>query len=356
MKNYLIKFNEKISNAIIKLNLNNIKCLVVIDNNGHFFGTLTDGDLRKSFLQGTTINSSVSDVCQRNSYFVFENEYSSKKLEKIFEENDINLIPILDKKRNIKSLKIRKLFSKKNNAKKNLTKFKRSILVIMAGGEGLRMSPFTKILPKALIPLKNNKTILEYIVDHYIIEGFQNFLISINKSQKIIPLYLKQAYPKKKFIYNYEDFKLGTAGALRSFYDKNEKKYDYVLVSNCDIFAELNFDDLYQLHTTNKYDITTVISDKTLKVPYGVCELSKNGKIKKIEEKPSTNYHVNVGIYFFNIKIFKLIPKNKQFDMNLLLELAIDRKFKVGSYKLDDGNWYDVGQWNEYDEAINKLT
>ena len=356
MKNYLIKSNEKISLAIIKLNLNNTKCLVVIDNKNKFFGTLTDGDLRKSFLLGTTINSPVSKVCQKNSHFLYEDEYSEKEIEKIFVEKDLNLIPILNTKKIVKLLKIRKPYSNKNLVKKNIMKFKKSILIIMAGGDGLRMSPFTKILPKALIPLKNNKTIIEYIIDHFVVEGFQNFSVSINNSQKIIPMYLKQVYPKQKFKYNYEGQKLGTAGSLRNFYDNNKKNFDHVLISNCDIFAQITYEELYETHIKNNNHITTVISNKTLKVPYGVCQILKNGRIKKIEEKPSTNYHINIGIYLFNQNVLKIIPKNKYFDMNTVLETAIKMKYKVGSYKLDNNNWYDVGQWNEYDEAINKLT
>ena len=356
MNNYIIKHNDSISKAIKKLNANRVKCLIVIDSKNLFFGTLSDGDLRKSFLQGVTVKMKVSDVCQTNSVYFFEHDLKPKEIDKIFNEKDIHLIPILDKKKKIKFLKINKRYNSKFSNNNFQNKYKKSALFIMAGGEGTRMSPFTKILPKALIPIKKNKTILEYIIDNFIVDGFKNIYLSINTSQKIIPLYLKEVYLGNKFSYLYEKVKLGTAGSLKNFYDLHYQKYDQVLVSNCDIFTEISIEDLFNYHLENKNDITTVVSNKTITVPYGVCKISKNGILKNILEKPSHKYHVNIGIYLFDIKVLSKIPTNKYFDMNQLFQLALKLNYKVGTFMVDNDSWFDVGQWSEYDEALNKIT
>ena len=92
-------------------------------------------------------------------------------------------------------------------------------------------------------------------------------------------------------------------------------------------------------------------SDKNYQIPYGVCEINKAGRLKSVKEKPTFNFLINIGIYIFNKKILKIIPNNKYFDANQLINLAKKKRFKIGVFPVSDSDWKDTGSWSE----LNKI-
>ena len=108
-------------------------------------------------------------------------------------------------------------------------------------------------------------------------------------------------------------------------------------------------------HNTNNFDITLVASTKEITIPYGVCNTFKNGQLNNIEEKPTFDYLVNTGLYILKPELLKLIPKNKYFDMTDLINAAKKRKKKIGVFPIDENEWVDVGQWEEYEKAKSRL-
>ena len=96
-------------------------------------------------------------------------------------------------------------------------------------------------------------------------------------------------------------------------------------------------------------------SAKEFKIPYGVCNIDKNGNLKKIKEKPSFNFLASSGIYLINSKTFKHIPKNKKFDFNDFIAILMNRKIKVGVYPIDDNLWLDVGKLSEYKKVLQTV-
>ena len=191
------------------------------------------------------------------STFFAEKDYNLEKIKEEILRRKIVYVPVLDENKIITEFLIwDKLF---NGQIKRKTKEKLNIpVVIMAGGKGTRLDPFTRILPKPLIPI-GNKTILEIIIDKFLEYQVDNFYLSVNHKAKIIKSYFEELNPDYKLKYLYEDKPLGTVGALKQLEGKIKEN---VILTNCDIIIDADYNDLYNHHIQNKNDITLVASLK----------------------------------------------------------------------------------------------
>ena len=161
------------------------------------------------------------------------------------------------------------------------------------GGIGERLEPFTKILPKPLIPI-HGKSIIEHIIDKF--KNFENssILITINYKGKILKAYFDELDLDFKMSFVEETSPLGTAGSLSLI---NRKFSKPIFITNCDILIKTDYKRLYDFHLSEGFDITLVASAKEFIVPYGACQLNKNGTLKSIMEKPEFNFLINTGLY-----------------------------------------------------------
>ena len=344
MRKYKILSNKKIKDALEAIGKFGQNCLIIVDEKNNLQGTLSDGDLRKALLNKKSLNDSIKGIYHKKPIFLIKDEFDKKDAEKILLKKNVDIIPVITKTRKvIDVIYWSKIFSKSKNISLDIP------TLIMAGGRGTRLKPFTNILPKPLIPL-NQKPVIDHIIDNFLISGIKNFYISINKnSHQIMKSYFHQK--KSKFIE--EKIPLGTAGSIK--YLKKSKK-DFI-VTNCDVIFDIDFNNLYEFHKKNKYDFTIVGSNEENLLSYGVCKLKKNGLLKAIEEKPTFSYLANCGLYLLSPKIFKVMPKkiNHSFDMNELISLALKKKFRIGVYFVSQSSWYDVGQWKEYKSTLNRF-
>ena len=224
-------------------------------------------------------------------------------------------------------------------------------VVILAGGKGTRISEYTKVLPKPLIPI-DGKPIIDHIMETFKKCGSNTFYISLNYKSKILKSYFEELNHKYKIFFLEEKSPLGTAGALCMLKNKISKNF---FVTNSDIILKTDFIDLYNFHKDNKIDITLVVAAKEYEIPYGSCEISSGGDLLKINEKPKFNFLINSGLYVLNQKVLKLLRKNKKTDMNELIYLAIKKNFKIKIYPVSEKQWIDVGQWVEYKKIVEKL-
>lgn len=333
---FIINENTKIIKSLSKLEKSEIKCLIVIDKNKKVKGTLTDGDVRRAILKGRNFSETIKNIYNKKFKFYYENNYNLKLIGNILEkkENHIELVPILKKNKTLKKIyKLENFLDIKKVIKKKTIDTK---VIIMAGGLGKRLLPLTKNKPKPLV-LFNNKTFLDIILENFFFQGFQNFAITLYHKKKMIQNHLKKNKKYNVEIIN-ENKPLGTAGSLFFFKKKKEK---YFLVTNCDNFYQVNYDNFLSYHKKFKYDLTIAVSKKTLKLPYGICKL-KNEKFTGIVEKPEYSNFVNAGLYIFKRESFKYL-KNKKIDMNDLIQLLKSKKYKIGIYPIDEKSWIDVG-------------
>ena len=221
----------------------------------------------------------------------------------------------------------------------------------MAGGRGSRLEPFTKILPKPLIPL-NDKAIIEHIIAKFTLYGSNSIYLTLNYKSKLIKAFFDDL--QKDYTVNYvdEEVALGTAGSLKLLEGIIDSNF---FISNCDVLVDIDLSDFYEVHNENNNLITVVVSTMKHVLPYGSCDLNTDGSLKGIIEKPETNHLVNTGFYIMNSKVLKYIPKNKSYDMPELIIDAINDGKKVGIYPISDNSWVDVGQWPEYNKALEKF-
>ena len=207
----LINKNKSIGLALKKLNKNSMQILFVVGNNKKLLGTITDGDIRRGFINKLTLNDNVEKIYNKNFLFINENlSYENAKL--IMQSNSIRCLPILDKEK-----KIINFFSLEQS---DIPK-KKNIFLIMAGGFGKRLLPITRKIPKPMLKI-GNKPILEHIITKAKNDGFENFIISVHYLSKKIIEYFKDGEKfGVKISYIKEKVPLGTAGALRFLKKKN---------------------------------------------------------------------------------------------------------------------------------------
>jgi dTDP-glucose pyrophosphorylase len=350
MKNLLIKPNSSIENALRQMTKSGEKCLVVVDKKNNLLGTLSDGDLRKAIINGKIYKDKINEYYQKRPTFLRKENYSINQAKNIFLKKRIEVIPVITGLKRVEDVITFENIFKKNKSAINSKTFSNTV-VIMAGGKGTRLEPFTHVLPKPLVPI-NEKPVIDHIIDKFIKNKVSNIIITTNYKSKILKAYFQEIKPKYKFHFVEEPTPLGTAGGLRLLEGKVKKPF---IVTNCDTITNINVDNLTKFHISNENDITLAVSSKQHIIPYGTVKLTKKGHLKEILEKPKFNFFANVGLYVLNPNIIKLIPKNKPYDMTDLLKHAKFKKKRIVVYPIDDDAWIDVGQWSEYRKSVDRL-
>jgi NDP-sugar pyrophosphorylase family protein len=222
----------------------------------------------------------------------------------------------------------------------------------MAGGKGSRMEPFTKILPKALLPI-NNKPIIEMIIDEFRKWGVKKYYITLNDKGEMVEAYFNSISKNYEIKYIWEKKRfLGTAGSLKFLENKIR---GVLIVSNCDIIVKANFQNVIHFHKKHDASLTILSSMRHYKIPYGVIKFKEGGEVIEVCEKPEYTFPVNTGVYILNAECLNLIPKGSHFDMTDLIRCIIKNNKKVFMYPVNESDYIDIGQWEEYKETIKKL-
>lgn len=335
-----------IKQAIKRMDEGGIGFICVIDENEKVIGVVSDGDFRRAILNEIDLNKKINLIANKLFKFVTLDE-QKRGIEKIFKETCVKQIPVLDTMgKLIEVITVDEFYQIKK------TKFSKKRLhcevVIMAGGKGTRLDPFTRILPKPLIPI-GDKTIIEIIIEKFTEYQITEFFVSINHKAKIITSYFEEIQPDYKINYIHEEKPLGTVGALKQLEGYSNKE---IFLTNCDIIIEADYCDILKHHKEKNNDITIVASLKHYNIPYGICEIENGGTLVNIKEKPEYDFLVNTGMYIISPLLLQYIPKDELFDMTHLIEKIINLDFKVGVYPISERAWIDVGQLSEYKETI----
>jgi len=322
------------------------KILLVVDDKKKLIGALTDGDIRRHILKDQDMSKSIEPAYNKAPFFVYQEDIDLRKIKKIFSRYKLSLIPVLDKNRSVVDyLTLENVFGKEKRIEKKKIL---APVVIMAGGKGTRLKPFTNVLPKPLMPV-GGKTIIDHIIDRFREHGIKDYFLTVNYMSRIIKVFFEEKNPDYKIGFADETEPRGTAGSLNLLKDSLTTPF---FVSNCDIIVEADYADIYEFHTKGRYDITMVAATKQFHIPYGVCELDDNGRLGDIKEKPEYNFLVNTGFYVLNPKILEMIPDDEVFHMTHLMEKIKGNNGTVGVYPISENSWIDVGQWDEYKKAL----
>ena len=264
-------------------------------------------------------------------------------------KNKLSIIPILDKNGNLLNYLRLSEYEKIKFSEKKI--FKKLSIVIMAGGLGKRLDPFTKILPKPLIPIKD-KPVIEHILNSFVNLGIKDFIITLNYKSNIIKAYFEEYKFRKNIKFYTEKKPLGTIGSLKKI---NKQIKDTTILCNCDILTYFDYRELLKFHMKNKFDITLVASKNNIQIQYGTCELDQNEDFFRINEKPKLNYLANIGVYVLEKKALNIIPYNKKYDFDVFLKKAKSLNFKIGVFFINENQWFDIGQWGNYVKTLKDL-
>tara|TARA_B100000519_G_C14254536_1_gene444332 strand:+ start:3058 stop:4104 length:1047 start_codon:yes stop_codon:yes gene_type:complete len=348
MKDITVQPDITIRQAMKVLNQAAEKCLLVVDANRKLLGSLTDGDLRRGILSGINFSENISECFYKDTTTFTQGNYTQEDATRVLLDKEYDLIPIIDKDGKLVDCLT---LSNINSGKQYKKALEDVSVVIMAGGKGTRMEPFTKVLPKPLVPV-HEKPIIEHIIERFTDMSCSDFHLTVNYKGKILKAYFEELEPNYSVSFVDEHEPLGTAGSLQYLRGKFDKPF---FVTNCDIIIKTDYVSLYEFHQKGGYDITLVASAKEYIIPYGTCELNGDGHLAHINEKPKYDFLINTGLYILNSDLLKLIPENKFYHITHLIEDAKNIGKKVGVFPIDDDAWVDIGQWAEYKSAIDKF-
>lgn len=356
LNNYTITENKSVKDALRLIDKNGEKTCFVINNKKELVGSVTDGDIRRKILKKReNLNQKIYKFCNKKTTYFFQNKIKLKKIKSIFLKKRIEIIPILDETKKIIDLKFKsEIFSSIRKKKRINKQFLSKVnIVIMAGGKGQRLDPITRIFPKPLVPIKD-KTAVENILDSFLNYGAKKFFFTLNFKSDLIKAYFNnKPKVKNKITYINEKKPMGTVGGLNKLIGRISKNF---VLSNCDVIFDFNYENMIKHHIKSKNDLTLVTSNQSSTIPYGVCEVNKQGDLIKIIEKPKYNSLITTGLYVFNSRILRIIPKNKFLNMNSFIEILKKNNFKIGTYKIGQKNWYDIGQLHEYKKKLELLS
>lgn len=223
--------------------------------------------------------------------------------------------------------------------------------IILAGGKGTRLKPYTITLPKPLVPV-GDMPILEIIIRQLKMSGFDHITITVNHMAELIVAFFGDGSKwDVKIDYTLEDKPLSTMGPLTLVSDLPEN----FLVMNGDVLTDLNFGDFFDFHEKNGNNFTIGSFNRTEKMDYGVLVSDLDNHLTGFEEKPLYNFLVSMGVYMVNHNVVNLIPKNEFFGFDHLMTLLIKRKEFASIYKFN-GYWLDIGRPDDYERAVDKLS
>jgi NDP-mannose synthase len=220
--------------------------------------------------------------------------------------------------------------------------------VILAGGKGTRLAPYTTIFPKPLVPI-GDRPILEIIIRQLTKKGFGDILLSVGHLGELIEAYFQNGHrniPGLNLTYFREEQPLGTAGSLAMIPGLNET----FLAMNGDILTTLNYRALVEHHCSHRAALTIAMHQKDISIDLGVLETNECGDLVSYREKPLYSFDVSMGVYVYEPHVLRYIPKGQYLDFPDLVRLLLDMGEKVSGFQSQD-YWLDIGRREDYELA-----
>ena len=222
--------------------------------------------------------------------------------------------------------------------------------VILAGGKGRRLLPYTTVLPKPLMPI-GDYPIIEVILRQLKYYGFDRITICTGYLHELIHAYLDYTKdPDINITYTHEREPLGTIGPLHLIKDLDEN----FLVMNGDVLSDLNFLSIFKTHIKNNAIATIATYKREVNIEFGVLKKDKKKRITVFTEKPKYYFDVSMGINVFSRDILDIIPRNNPFGFDQLMISLINERKSVFSYP-HDGYWLDIGKPDDYARSVEEF-
>lgn len=339
--NSLIRATQTITQALERINsLQGVPLtLFVVEADGTLAGTLTDGDIRRGLLRGTSLQNPVSQIMHREYRYLRRGDEEGTRSFKQARELNLAVLPVLDDTGHILDVIDLSCTS--------------AILpldaVLMAGGRGERLRPLTDSVPKPLLPV-GGKPIIDYNVQALRRCGINNIFVTVNYLRTQIEEHFSRdkEYAAVKCVA--EPLPLGTFGSIGLVEGLTHKN---VLVMNSDLLTSINFEKMYEHHLQTEAALTMAVTTYTVSVPYAIVRTQAD-RVESFREKPTYNFFANAGIYIVGRELLSTVTGKERVDATDFIDSLLAKGLKVTYFPID-GTWIDIGSPDDYAMACKKM-
>lgn len=340
-KRAMLPASANIKEAISNLDEVAIKIILVTDQSGVLEGTISDGDIRRGLLRGLDLSSSISSLIHREALVVPQGMSRDAVLQ-LMSANKVHQIPVVDDHRRVIGLH---LWEELQGSRQY-----RNDMIIMAGGRGSRLRPYTENCPKPMLEV-GGKPMLQHIIERAVADGFLNFSISLHYLGHIIEDYFGDG-SKFGIHINYlrEEAPLGTAGCLSLLRETPKLPF---IVTNGDVLTDIHYNEILDFHSRYEAVATMAVRNHEIQNQFGVVR-TKGVEIECFEEKPIYRSQVNAGIYVLDPVALKFLDKEQHCDMPSLFEKIRKNAGRTIAYPMHEP-WLDIGRPADLDMARSAL-
>lgn len=333
----LISPEATLAETIENLNTVAIKLALCVDAEGRLIGAVTDGDLRRGLLRGLTMQDPVREIANPNPLVVPEGASRDMVLA-IMKVNKVLQVPVVDTAGRVVGLHLWDAL--------DTVPSHDHTMVIMAGGKGTRLRPYTTNCPKPMLPVAG-KPMLQHIIERAKSQGFRHYVLSLNYLGQMIRDHFGDgtAYGVT-IVYVEEDEPLGTAGALSLLQPRPESAF---VVTNGDVLTDIDYRELIEFR--ERYNAHGVMAVRMYEWtnPYGVVQM-EGVNITGFAEKPVSRSHINAGVYAFSPAALEYLVRDRHCDMPTLFDRLREAKHRTVAYPMHEP-WLDVGRPDDLERA-----
>jgi len=333
----ILSANVTLREVINCMNTSSLRIALIVKERNELEGTISDGDIRRGLLNGLALDSPIGSVMNRNA-LVVPSTMGREMVLQLMVENHVLQIPVVDEKQRVIGLHVWDEITAPPPRSNRM--------VIMAGGKGTRLRPFTENFPKPLVAVAG-KPMLEHIIERAKHEGFTDFVFAIHYLGHLVDEYFGDGSRfGVRIEYLRENSPLGTAGALSLL---NPRPNEPFVVTNGDVVTDIRYGELLDFHIRHDASATMAVRTHEWQHPYGVVQ-TRGIDISGFEEKPIARSYINAGVYVLSASVLNELEPNMPCDMPTLFEQLQSRSLRTVAYPMHE-SWLDVGCPDDLEKA-----
>lgn len=320
------------------------KKILFVTEGQRLCGTLTDGDIRRFLLSGGKMEAPVAATAHRHPKIAQSEKQARAML--VSAGGVLMAVPVV----NTKGMLLDIVLEADDNAPPPPQLG--MPVVIMAGGMGKRLDPYTRILPKPLIPI-GDLPIIEHIMQYFLRYGCTEFHIVVNYKKELLKAYFNDSQRDYHIRWYDEEQPLGTGGGLSLLKGCLDRTFFF---TNCDILLRSDYAKMAEFHRTSRNVVTIVGACKNVTIPYGIVETGEGGIITAFREKPEMSFLTNTGLYLVEPEVLGDIPGDKPQGFPDIIEGQRQKGRRTAVYPVSEEEWLDMGQLEELERMRQKLS
>lgn len=345
LQDFLVPGGTTVPECLARLDATAKGCLFVVDSEGRLAGSLSDGDVRRHILRTGGLAGTALDAANRDPVSAGEGGRPSPA--KVSAMSGVSAVPVLDADGRVADIVFR------DGAELARGRLGSPVpVVMMAGGKGTRLLPYTAVLPKPLVPVAG-KAIAERIIERFHEGGCGPFHLVLNYRRRMIRAYFDELDPPYEVRFVDEEEYRGTGGGLKLL--EGEVGGTFIL-TNCDILVDVDLPGLLAAHRASGDAVTIVCSLKCYTIPYGTIEIGEGGEVAAMREKPTVPSLINTGVYVVEPGVLGLIGEDEAVGFPDVVARCMEVGMGVGVYPVSEGSWLDMGEPDELQRMADALS